>query len=49
MTITMYKKLVRSMLTLIFGALVITSVSLAVSSSSASAAEAAKGREYTKF
>lgn len=40
-------KLVRPILTLIFGALVITSVSLAATSSSASAVAAAKGREYT--
>ena len=43
----MYKKLVRSMLTLIFGTLVLTSLSLSVFSGSASAEAAKSGNEYT--
>lgn len=43
----MFKKVARWMLMLIFGMLVLTSLSLTLSSSFASAREAAKGTEYT--
>lgn len=43
----MYKKLVRPLLTLTFGALMVISLSVAMSSGSAFADAAEKGTEYT--